>query len=70
MALTERQELTIKHLEGIGITKVDDIIKFCLKKLAQSGYHGGRKYPNSSHQNRRKHSKDYYYQIIDHYNHE
>ena len=60
--LTDRQKLTIEHLEEAGISSIDNIISFCIKKLNQPGrkHGGGRK-------GRRKHSIKYYRGILDFY---
>lgn len=64
--LTKRQELTIEHLKNEGIIYPLDIIKYCLGKidkprLSKKGRLKGLRRGDS-----RKHSRQYYQQIIDH----
>lgn len=55
MGLTDRQKLTIDHLEEYqNITLNEDIIAYCLERISVAG-------------NKRRHSKEYYFQIIQHY---
>lgn len=59
--LTPRQQTTIDNLKRKNITTPADIIAYCLKKLKLS------RQQRDGVVGRRHHSKEYYFQIIDHY---
>lgn len=65
--LTPRQELTIDHLKEKGIEEPMQIIEFCVKKMEQSWKTSYGRHPNAKHAPRRKHSKSYYQEIINHF---
>jgi hypothetical protein len=62
--LTDRQKLTIEHLEEVGIKKPEDIIKWCLVKTEQSKRKNRGK---NQRLGRRKHSREYYREILNFY---
>lgn len=69
--LSLRQQETIENLKIKGITTPDDIIRYCLLKIPQPNKITYVKHPNAKRVPRRRHSKKYYYEIIDYYtNHE
>lgn len=66
--LTDRQQLTLKRIKDIyKIESSEDIIKFCLSKVKQFRKTSYTQHPNAPRQTRRVHSKEYYFQIIEHY---
>lgn len=62
--LTARQQLTIQNLTESRkkILSANEIVEFCQQKLLQSSESSGRHGPGQ-----RKHSKEYYRQIINHF---
>ena len=65
--LTSRQKETIEHIKNFGIETPEDIIKYCLMKLQQPYSTSYTKHLNAVRKPRRRHSRKYYYQIIDFY---
>ena len=65
--ITDRQKLTLEHIEAKGIKTPENIIKFCLKKISQPRRLSYIKSFNAPRVQRRNHSKLYYQQIINHY---
>ena len=62
--LTDRQKLTLEHLKEKGITSAEDIIKYCLTKIPQPRSVSYTKHFNAPRTKRRRHSKNYYHEII------
>ena len=65
--LTPRQQETIEHIKENGIETSDDIIKYCLKKLAQPRVVSYTTHPKAPIVPRRRHSQNYYHEIIKYY---
>lgn len=65
--LTPRQLETIENIAKKGITTPEAIIAYCLKKKAQPRKINYAKHPNSPRKERRRHSRKYFEEIINHY---
>ena len=63
MELTDRQKLTIEHLKPSGIESPLDIINYCVNKMDQPKRTNHR-HNKHLHVPGRKHSKQYYQEII------
>ena len=57
--LTERQLLTLKHLQEAGYKTPEQVVDWCVEKIRQKAIRG-----NVPKKGRRKHSKLYYAEIV------
>ena len=64
--LTPRQLETLEHIKIKGIKTPEDIILYCNKKLLQPRSLSYTKHFNAPKTERRRHSKNYYHEIIYH----
>ena len=70
--LTDRQKLTIQHLEEKGIVNTSDIIEWCVESMKKGRASGKRRKAiregRTHKKGNRNHSLKYYQEIMDHLN--
>lgn len=64
MELIPRQLLTLQNLQVADIETDDDVISFCLSKMAKPYRQSGKRRKKIKNSEGRKHSKKYYHEII------